>query len=119
MMDENSPTSGGGNLILNTSRPHSLRKSVDSRRTDDSVRRRSKTRAHNISSHSLLNMKIEHGETADNIISNEDIPKIPEIQDLSNIQALPDGNTSIKVVKHLSKPIDENIVVNLNSAKKQ
>ena len=82
-MDENSPTSGGH--MLNTSRPHSFRKSGDSRGTNDSARRRSKTRAHNISSQSLLNMKIEHGDTADNIISNEEIPKLPDIQDISNI----------------------------------
>jgi hypothetical protein len=30
-------------------------------------------------------MKIEHGETADNIQSNEDIPKLPDMQDISNI----------------------------------
>lgn len=72
--------------MLNTSRPHSFRKSGDSRRTEDSQVRRSKTRAHNISSQSLLNnMKIEHGETADNIQSNEDIPKLPDMQDISNI----------------------------------
>lgn len=65
-------------------------------------------------------MKIEHGDTADNIISNEEIPKIPEIQDISNIQALPDGNTTVKVVKH-SKPTDDDIVVKLakNSPEKE